>query len=324
MSCKRVVVTGAAGQIGYSLLPLIASGRMLGEDQHVQLQLLDITPSQKALEGVRAELHDCAFPLLDNVIITDDPKVAFDRADVAIFCGAFPRKPGMERKDLLQTNAKIFSEQGRVLGEVASPGCKVCVVGNPANTNALVLLRASQGKINPKNVTALTRLDHNRATALVAQRARSRVDTVKNCVIWGNHSGTQVPDLNNATVGGIAAREALKDDAFIDNDFMKRVQERGAEIMNLRGLSSALSAAKAITDHVRDWLLGTPVGTFVSMAVLSDGNPYGIPNGLIFSFPVTCSEGEWRIVEGLTITPKVAEHIKTTTAELEEERAQAL
>ncbi|CBH18138.1 cytosolic malate dehydrogenase, putative [Trypanosoma brucei gambiense DAL972] len=319
-TCKRVAVTGAAGQIGYSLLPLIAAGRMLGFDQRVQLQLLDISPALKALEGIRAELMDCSFPLLDGVVITDEPKVAFDKADIAILCGAFPRKPGMERRDLLQTNAKIFSEQGRVLGEVASPNCRVCVVGNPANTNALILLRESKGKLNPRFVTALTRLDHNRATAQVAERARARVEEVKNCIIWGNHSGTQVPDVNSATVGGKPARAAVDNDAFFDNEFITIVQERGAEIMKLRGLSSALSAAKAIVDHVHDWMLGTPSGTHVSMAVYSDGNPYGVPGGLIFSFPVTCSGGEWQIVSGLNVTPAISERIKATTTELEEER----
>nr|CCC95698.1 unnamed protein product [Trypanosoma congolense IL3000] len=321
---KRVVVTGAAGQIGCSLLPLIASGRMLGPEQSVQLQLLDIEPALKALEGIRAELMDCAFPLLSGVVITHEPKVAFDKADVAILCGAFPRKPGMERKDLLQTNAKIFAEQGRVLGEVASPNCRVCVVGNPANTNALVLLRESKGKLNPRYVTALTRLDHNRATAQVAERSKACVENVKNCIIWGNHSGTQVPDVNSALVGGSPARAAVKDDAFLDGEFITLVQQRGAEIMKLRGLSSALSAAKAIVDHVHDWMLGTPAGTHVSMAVYSDGNPYNVPGGLIFSFPVTCADGEWKIVEGLSITSAIAERLKVTIAELEEEREQAL
>ncbi|KAH9600444.1 Lactate/malate dehydrogenase [Trypanosoma melophagium] len=322
-SSVRVVVTGAAGQIGYSLLPLIASGRMLGPAHRVQLHLLDIEPAMNALEGVRAELIDCAYPLLDTVIITHEQKVAFEGVNVAIFCGSFPRKPGMERKDLLRTNAKIFAEQGRVLGEVADPNCHACVVGNPANTNALILLQATNGKIKAKNVTALTRLDHNRATALLAERAHAHVEDVKNCIIWGNHSGTQVPDVNAATVKGQPAREVIKDDAFLDGEFITTVQQRGAEIIKLRGLSSALSAAKAISDHVHDWLLGTPEGTHVSMAVYSDDNPYGVPGGLMFSFPVTCQAGQWHIVKGINITPAVAERIKATTAELEDERTQA-
>ncbi|KEG14782.1 cytosolic malate dehydrogenase [Trypanosoma grayi] len=323
-SCKTVAVTGAAGQIGYALLPYIASGRMLGPSQHVQLNLLDIEPAMKALEGVQAELVDCGYTLLDKVVITSDQKVAFKNVDVAILCGSFPRKAGMERKDLLQINAKIFAEQGRVLGEVAAPDCHVCVVGNPANTNALILLQASQGKLKPTNVTALTRLDHNRATALLAARADASVEGVKNCIIWGNHSGTQVPDINSARVKGKPARAALEPGAFRDDEFIATVQQRGAEIIKLRGLSSALSAAKAITDHVHDWMLGTPEGTHVSMAVCSDNNPYGVPAGLIFSFPVTCSAGRWQIVKDIYISPAVADRIKATTAELVDERSQAV
>jgi len=297
---------------------------MLGPQQKVELRLLDVEPALKVLEGVRAEIQDCALPLVANVVITFDAREAFQGADIAILCGAFPRKPGMERKDLLLTNAKIFSEQGTILGEVASPHCRVLVVGNPANTNALLLATAAKGKgLNPLNVSALTRLDHNRAVFQVAQRAKAPVASVKNVIIWGNHSGTQVPDVNSAVVHATPAREAANDDAFFDGEFISTVQQRGAEVMKLRGLSSAASAAKAIVDHVADWILGTAEGTFVSMAVLSDGNPYGIPEGLMFSFPVTCSAGVWTIHGGLTISENVKKLIEGTTAELVDERSQA-
>lgn len=321
--CVKVVVTGAAGQLAYSLLPLISSGRMLGPAQRVQLRLLDIEPAMNTLKGVSAELVDCAYPLLESVVISHTPEVAFEGADVLVFCGSAPLMPGMERKDLLQANAKMFREQGRILGEVAAPDCRVCVVSNPANTIAHILLKAAGGKIKPKNVTALTRLDHNRATALLAERAGVPPDSVKNCIVWGNHSNTQVPDVNSATVKGVPAREFVKDDAFFDGEFMAMVRQRGVDVIKWRGRSSALSAAKAIADHVHDWVLGTPEGTHVSMAVHSDGNPYGVPAGLIFSFPVTCSGGEWHFAEKLCVTPSVAEHMKTSTAELETERAQA-
>jgi malate dehydrogenase len=319
----RVAVTGAAGQIGYSLLPLIARGNMLGAAQRVELRLLDIEPAQKVLEGVRFELQDCAFPLLGDVVITHDPQVAFEGADVAILCGAFPRKPGMERKDLLLTNAKIFSEQGRIIGESASPHCRVLVVGNPANTNALILATAAKGKIPADQISALTRLDHNRAIAQVALKAGAPVASVSNVIIWGNHSGTQVPDVNSALVNGQPARQAANDDAFFDGEFLGLVQQRGAEVMKLRGLSSAASAAKAIVDHVHDWILGTAPGTFVSMAVISDVNSYKVPAGLMYSFPVQCSSGTWTIVDGVTVSPKVQELMEATTAELLEERSQA-
>lgn len=319
----RVAVTGAAGQIGYSLLPLIARGNMLGETQRVELRLLDIEPAQKVLEGVRFELQDCAFPLLSNVVITHEPQVAFEGCDVAILCGAFPRKPGMERKDLLLTNAKIFSEQGRIMAEVASPHCRVLVVGNPANTNALIFATAAKGKIPAEHISALTRLDHNRAIAQVALKTNSPVSEVKNVIIWGNHSGTQVPDVNSALVGGQPARQVADNDLFFDGEFLGIVQQRGAEVMKLRGLSSAASAAKAIVDHVRDWILGTLPGTFVSMGVISDNNSYKVPGGLIYSFPVECAAGNWKIVDGVAITPAVQALMEATTAELLEERSQA-
>lgn len=319
----NVAITGAAGQIGYSLLPLIARGNMLGQSQKVELRLLDVEPALKALEGVRFELQDCAFPLLTNVVITHEARVAFEGADIVILCGAFPRKPGMERKDLLLTNAKIFTEQGKILGEVAAPHCRVLVVGNPANTNALLLATAAKGKIDTKNVSALTRLDHNRAVSQVALKAGAPVDTVKNVIIWGNHSGTQVPDVNNALVGTTAAREAAKDDEFFDGPFLGIVQQRGAEVMKLRGLSSAASAAKAIVDHVHDWIIGTPAESFVSMAVISDANPYGVPAGLMYSFPVECTKGQWKIVEGVKVTDKIQALMNATTEELLDERSQA-
>lgn len=317
----RVAVTGAAGQIGYALLPSIARGLMFGADQKVELALLEVEPAQNALRGVAMELEDCAFPTLANVVCTSDPRVAFANADVAVMCGAFPRKDGMERKDLLQMNAKIFSEQGKVIGDVAAKHCRVVVVGNPANTNALLLALAADGSIDPRQVTALTRLDHNRAMAMASAKAGS---PAKNVIIWGNHSGTQVPDVNSAVVAdGAPLRDIAKDDAFFDGDFIPAVQQRGAAVIKARGLSSAASAAKAIVDHVHDWIVGTPEGSFVSMAVWSNGNPYGVPENLIYSFPVTCQGGQWTIVPGLKISEPIAQRMQATTAELEEERAQA-
>lgn len=318
-----VSVTGAAGQIGYSLVPMVARGNMLGYDQKVELRLLDIEPSLKVLEGVRMELMDCAFPLLTNVVITADAKTAFTGCDVAIMCGAFPRRPGMERKDLLLTNAKIFSEQGRIMGEVGNPHCRVLVVGNPANTNALIFASAAKPNIDPKNVSALTRLDHNRATAQCAAKANVPISSVKNCIIWGNHSSTQVPDVNAAVANGVPIRQLANDDAFFDGEFLTVVQQRGAEIMKARGFSSAASAATAIVDHVHDWILGTPADSHVSMAVISDNNSYGVPPNIFFSFPVTCKDGEWKIVDGVHITDSVKSLIEKTTEELVDERTQS-
>eukprot|EP00796_Vickermania_ingenoplastis_P004615 gene4616-3327_t len=307
-----VVVTGAAGQIGYAIVPLIARGDLLGPDTHIELRLLDIEPAQNALVGVEAELMDGAFPLLEKVVITADPKVAFAGAN-----------EGMQRKDLLEMNAKIFNAQGAIIAEVADPDMHILVVGNPANTNALILLLAGKGKIKPQNVTAMTRLDHNRSLALLASKAGVPITKVRNAIIWGNHSSTQVPDVESATIDGQPARQVIKDDAFLDGPFMKKIQERGAEIIKLRGLSSAMSAAKAAVDHVHDWMLGTPEGVHVSMGVYSMGNPYGIPEGLVFSFPCTCQAGTWKIVEGLTITPKVKALINATVQELTEEKEAA-
>jgi malate dehydrogenase len=323
MSTVKVVVTGAAGQIGYAIVPLIARGDMLGPKTHVELHLLDIEPALKALAGVAAELEDCAFPLLDRVVITVDPAVAFEGVSVAILCGAFPRKPGMERKDLLAMNAKIFKAQGEAIAAHAAPGCRVLVVGNPANTNGLILLKSAQGKLDPRHVTAMTRLDHNRALSLVARKAGVHVSQVRNAIIWGNHSTTQVPDVDNAAVNTAPARQAIRDDEFVDGEFMKVVQNRGAEILQLRGLSSAMSAAKAAVDHVHDWILGTPEGVFVSMGVYSTGNPYGVPDDLIFSFPCTCASGEWTIVPDKLHSEVTKQRVEVTTAELLDEKRQA-
>jgi malate dehydrogenase len=297
---------------------MIARGLMLGANQRLSLRLLDIEPAMKSLGGLKMELEDCAFALLDEVVVTFDAKEAFTGADVVIMCGAFPRKPGMERKDLLEINAKIFKEQGGLLKSVASPDVRVLVVGNPANTNALIAL--TSGGLNPKNVSALTRLDHNRALAQVALTLKVPMDSVKNVVIWGNHSGTQVPDVSFAVANGAPVQP---DPSKWGDEFKKCVQQRGATVMNARGLSSAASAAKAIVDHVHDWILGTPEGTFVSMAVHSNGNSYGVPDGLIYSFPVTCKNGVWTFVDGLTIPEDIKGLMQKTTEELLEERSQA-
>lgn len=319
----KVVVTGAAGQIGYAIVPLIARGDMLGPNTHVELHLLDIEPALASLSGVEAELADCAFPLLDKVVITADPAEAFEGVSVAILCGAFPRKPGMERKDLLAMNAKIFKAQGEAIAAHAAPDCRVLVVGNPANTNGIILLKSSKGKLDPRHVTALTRLDHNRALALVARKAGVHVSQVRNVIIWGNHSTTQVPDVDSASVNQVPARQAIHDDAFVDGDFTKAVQNRGSEILQLRGLSSAMSAAKAAVDHMHDWLLGTPDGVFVSMGVYSSGNPYDAPDDLIFSFPCTCANGEWSIVPDKLVGDVTKQRVKVTTTELLNEKSDA-
>lgn len=311
----HVAVTGAAGQIGYALVPLIAQGLMFGPTQKVALHLLDLEVAMKSLTGVRMELLDCALPLLADVVITSDARAAFTGADVAVMCGAFPRKEGMERKDLLTTNAGIFRAQGALLKEVASPHCRVLVVGNPANTNALLLATAAAGGLDPRNVTALTRLDHNRAVGFAS--AHRGVPTA-DVVIWGNHSATQVPDAQSLSKAPLSEADV----AFFEGEFIPKVQQRGAEVMKLRGFSSALSAAKAIVDHVHDWIVSSN-GRVVSMAVQSDGNPYGVPAGLVFSFPVTCEHGNWSIVGGLTIPAGVQRRIDVTTAELVEERTLA-
>jgi len=313
----RVTVTGAAGQIGYALLFRIASGSMLGHDQPVILQLLDITPAQNALNGVKMELDDCAFPLLAGVVCTDDPKVAFKDADYALLVGARPRGPGMERKDLLEANAAIFSVQGKAIAETANKNIKVLVVGNPANTNSLIAQRNAIG-IDPKNFTAMTRLDHNRALSQLAEKTGTTVNDITNMTIWGNHSSTQYPDLFHAKVKGKAAIE-LVDQNWYKGTYIPAVQQRGAAIIAARGASSAASAANAAIDHMRTWALGTNGDDWVSMGVYSDGS-YGIQQGLIYSFPVRCKNGQWEIVQGLSIDAFSQEKMKATEKELAEER----
>jgi malate dehydrogenase len=313
----RVTVTGAAGQIGYALLFRIASGAMLGEDQPVILQLLDITPALDALQGVKMELEDCAFPLLAGVVCTDDPNVGFKDTDYALLVGARPRGPGMERKDLLEANAAIFSVQGKAIDENASKNIKVLVVGNPANTNALITQRNAPS-INPRNFTAMTRLDHNRALTQIAQKTGKTVTDVTNMTIWGNHSATQYPDLFNAKVSGQTAAD-LVDQEWLENEFIPVVQQRGAAIIKARGASSAASAANAAIDHMRSWALGTDGDDWVSMGVYSDGS-YGIAEGLIYSFPCRCKDGEWEIVQGLPVNDFSRGKMDATAAELTEER----
>lgn len=313
----RVTVTGAAGQIGYALLFRIASGAMLGDDQPVILQLLDITPALDALEGVKMELDDCAFPLLTGVICTDDPNVGFKDADYALLVGARPRGPGMERKDLLEANAAIFSVQGKAINDNASKNIKVLVVGNPANTNALITQRNAPD-IDPKNFTAMMRLDHNRAKTQIAQKTGKTVSDVSNMIVWGNHSATQFPDLFTAKVDGKAAIEQVEQDWY-ENEFIPTVQQRGAAIIKARGASSAASAANAAIDHMRNWALGTEGDDFVSMGIYSDGS-YGITEGLMYSFPCRCNNGEWEIVQGLEINDFMREKMTATQQELTEER----
>lgn len=313
----RVAVTGAAGQISYSLLFRIAAGDMLGKDQPVILQLLEIPPALGALKGVAMELDDCAFPLLANIVCTDDPKVAFKDADFALLVGARPRGPGMERKDLLEANAAIFSVQGQAINEVASRDIKVLVVGNPANTNALIAQRNAPD-INPRQFTAMTRLDHNRALTQLAQKTGKTVNDIAKLTIWGNHSSTQYPDIHQTSVAGSNAM-GLIDQAWYENDFIPTVQQRGAAIIDARGASSAASAANAAIFHIRDWALGTPSDDWVSMGVYSDGS-YGIEKGLIYSFPCTCKDGDWSIVQGVDINDFSRQKMEATEAELKEEQ----
>jgi malate dehydrogenase len=313
----RVTVTGAAGQIGYALLFRIASGAMLGDRQPVILQLLDITPAMEALEGVRMELDDCAFPLLAGIVCTDDPAVAFKDADYALLVGARPRGPGMERKDLLEANAAIFSVQGKAINDHASRDIRVLVVGNPANTNALITQRNAPD-IDPRNFTAMMRLDHNRAKTQIAARLDASVNDVKRMTVWGNHSSTQYPDLHHAQVHGRSAVEQV-DQAWYENDFIPTVQQRGAAIIKARGASSAASAANAAIDHMRDWALGTDADDWVSMGVYSDGS-YGIAEGLIYSFPCRCRDGAWEIVQDLPVNDFSSARMQATEQELTEER----
>ncbi len=313
----RVTVTGAAGQIGYALLFRIASGAMLGDDQPVILQLLDIAPAMEALDGVRMELEDCAFPLLAGVVCTDDPDAGFKDSDYALLVGARPRGPGMERKDLLEANAAIFSVQGKAIDTNASKNIKVLVVGNPANTNALIAQRNAPG-IDPRNFTAMTRLDHNRAMTQIALKTGTSVNDVTNMTIWGNHSATQYPDLFNAKVNGESAISLVSQE-WLENDFIPTVQQRGAVIIAARGASSAASAANAAIGHMRSWALGTDGDDWVSMAVYSDGS-YGIAEGLIYSFPCRCSNGEWSIVQDIEVGEFSQAKMTATEQELSEER----
>jgi len=314
----RVAITGAAGQIGYQLSFRIASGQMLGPDQPVILQLLEISPALDALKGVAMELDDCAFPTLAGVIATDQADVAFKDADYALLVGAKPRGPGMERSDLLMGNAKIFSAQGKALNAHASPEVKVLVVGNPANTNALIA-QQNAPDLNPANFTAMTRLDHNRALAQLAANTGKHTTDVKGMIIWGNHSATQYPDVSHCKVAGKAASAVANAD-WLKKEFIPIVQQRGAAIIKARGLSSAASAASAAIDHMRDWALGTPAGEWTSMAVPSDGS-YGIAPGVIYSYPVTCKGGKYEIVQGLEISSFSRGLMDATDKELREERA---
>jgi malate dehydrogenase len=314
----RVAVTGAAGQIGYALLFRIASGAMLGDDQPVILQLLEVTPALKALDGVHMELDDCAFPLLDSVVKSDDANVAFAHADYALLVGAMPRKAGMERSDLLSANGGIFKPQGKALSDNAGRDVKVLVVGNPANTNALIAM-SNAPDLDPRQFTAMVRLDHNRAISQIAQKLDAPVSAVKHMTIWGNHSTTQYPDLFHATVDGKNAAEAVGDQDWIENTFIPTVAKRGAAVIEARGASSAASAASAAIDHMRSWALGTPADDWVSMAVPSDGS-YGVAEGIISGFPATTSGGKYSVVTGLDIDDFSRARIDASVAELVEER----
>jgi malate dehydrogenase len=313
----RVTVTGAAGQISYSLLFRIAAGQMLGTDQPVILQLLEITPALEALKGVAMELEDCAFPLLAGIVQTDDANVAFKDTDYALLVGARPRGPGMERKDLLEANAAIFSAQGKAIDANASRDIKVLVVGNPANTNALIAQRNAPS-INPRQFTAMTRLDHNRAMSQLADKTGTTINDVTNMTIWGNHSATQYPDLHHAKVNGKTAIDLVEQDWY-EADFIPTVQQRGAAIIAARGASSAASAANAAISHMRTWALGTAEGDWASMGIYSDGS-YGITEGLIYSFPCVCKDGDWSIVQGLEINDFSRGKMQATEQELTEER----
>ena len=313
----NVAITGAAGQIGYALAFRVASGQMLGADQPLNLHLLEIPPSLPALQGVVMELHDCAFPTLASVLATDDARIAFRDCHVALLVGARPRGPGMERKDLLLANAQIFSAQGRALNDVADRNVKVLVVGNPANTNALIASRNAP-ELNARNFTAMTRLDHNRALVQLAEKTGRPVTAIRRMIIWGNHSSTQYPDISHCQVDGKPAR-SLVDQWWLEEHFIPTVQQRGATIIKARGASSAASAASAAIDHVRDWLAGTPADDWVSMAVPSDGS-YGIDEGLVYSYPVSCADGDYRIIQGLSIDEFSRSRMDLTEQELREER----
>ena len=313
----NVAITGAAGQIGYALIFRVAAGALLGPDGRVNLHLLEITPALPALQGVVMELNDCAFPTLNRVVASDDAKVAFRDCQIALLVGARPRGPGMERKDLLLANAQIFSAQGKALNEVADRKVRVLTVGNPANTNALIA-RANARDLNPRNFTAMTRLDHNRALWQLAEKTGAQPSEIRRMTIWGNHSSTQYPDLRHAEVAGKPAK-SLVSQQWIEESFIPVVQQRGAAVIKARGASSAASAASAVIDHMRSWLNGTGEGDWVSMAVPSDGS-YGIPEGVVYSYPVTLAGGEYRIVPGLAVDEFSRKRMDATLAELREER----
>lgn len=314
----KVTVTGAAGQIAYSILFRIASGQMLGPDQPISLQLLEITPAMKALEGVMMELDDCAFPLLASMKASDDANVAFDGCDYGMLVGARPRGPGMERSDLLAANGGIFKDQGSAINSVANDHVKIVVVGNPANTNALVCIQNAPD-VPPEQITAMTRLDHNRAKYQIAKKAACDVSEVKKLTIWGNHSTTQYPDLHHAEVAGKAAMSFVEPDWY-DKEYIPKVAKRGAEIIDARGASSAASAANAAIEHMRDWVLGTPSDDWTSMGVWSDGNNYDVSSGLVYSFPVKCFGGKYEIVTGLEVSDYSRQKMKNTQTELLEEK----
>ena len=314
----RVAVTGAAGQIGYALLFRIASGEMLGKDQPVILQLLDLPQAQDALKGVMMELQDCAFPLLAGMVASDDPEVAFKDTQVAILVGARPRSKGMERADLLAANAEIFTVQGRALNKVADRNVKVLVVGNPANTNAYIAMKSAPD-LNPRNFTAMLRLDHNRALSQIAEKTGKDVKDIRKLCVWGNHSPTMYADYRFATINGESVKDLINDQDWNANVFLPTVGKRGAAIIEARGLSSAASAANAAIDHIHDWWLGTD-GEWVTMGIPSDGS-YGIPEGTMFGFPVTCANGEYEIVKGLEIDEFSQKYINITLDELEQEKA---
>ena len=312
-----ITITGAAGQIGYQLAFRIASGQLLGPDQKVKLQLLEIPPVLDALEGVAMELNDCAFPCLESITATDDVAIAFEHAEYAFLVGAKPRGPGMERSDLLIGNAEIFSTQGKAINTYANHNIKVLVIGNPANTNALITA-SNAPNIDPKSFTAMTRLDHNRALAQLARKTQTHVRDIRKLIIWGNHSTTQYPDINHTTINDQSALERV-DQNWIENVFIPTVQNRGAEIIQARGLSSAASAASAAIDHVKDWTFGSADNDWVSMAVSSDGS-YGVAKGIVYSFPVVCANGSYEIVQDLDINTFSQDCMKITEAELLEER----
>jgi len=319
----RVLVTGAAGQIAYSLLPLLASGQVFGADQPIILQLLDIPPAETALHGVVMEIEDGAYPLVKEIIHGSDAEKIFKDTQVAIFLGGFPRKEGMERKELISKNIAIFKQQGEILNSHAHPNCKVLVVANPANTNCLALSKYAPN-IPKKNFSALTRLDMNRALSQLSLKSKADIATIKNVIIWGNHSSTQYPDVSHGTIGGKSVIETLGDSEFLHGNFITKVQKRGAAIIAARKLSSAMSAANAVKDHLKDWFSGTKEGEFVSMAVLNVGKAYGLPEDLCFSFPVKCHNFEYEIVHGLEWSEFSKNKIEITTKELEEERKEAL